>query len=340
MTSRFLTGCSSKVGFSDSEVVVTPGGSLREIIASHLAQTVHSRDLFIKLTNELIQFAEEACVMRNVDALDEVSHVLMNLPVHAAREIGIYYYALIINRKGHTDEAKTFLETVADNAPITYRARAIQTLGGIHHDLGQLDEALRLQLEALRLASDRNAHGLQTTLMAHHEISVIKSLDGDHKGALSSLRSFGPLVNLVSKQKPFYFYVYCSELAIELGELGRLAEAEATLEVALASPYAPAYPNWTETRQELEAKRRSARPSVVAVNRAPEAVPSPQTKPQRKSKPVARLTFSWPAYEKTSLQRASKGNAVTAAIPIDGTTQSILDRVLICIGSRAPPASS
>ncbi|HYV05336.1 MAG TPA: hypothetical protein VFB82_12155, partial [Blastocatellia bacterium] len=77
--------------------------------------------------------------MRDLNALKEVSRALMNLPMDAARQIGTYYYALAINREGHTDEAVTLLQTVADNAPITYRARAIQTLGGIHHDLGQLD---------------------------------------------------------------------------------------------------------------------------------------------------------------------------------------------------------
>jgi hypothetical protein len=220
MTSRFLTGRSSKVELADSEIVLTHGALLRHIVARHLAQTVHSRELFVKLTNELIQIAEQALVMRDLNTLEEVSSVLMNLPVDAARQIGTYYHAVTINRKGHADEAKTSLETVADNAPITYRARAIQTLGGIHHYLGQLDEALRFQLEVLRVASDQNGQGLQTRLMAGFEISIIKSLNGDHTGALSSFSSLGPMVNLVGKQKPFYFYLYCSELAIELGELG------------------------------------------------------------------------------------------------------------------------
>jgi tetratricopeptide (TPR) repeat protein len=339
MTSRFRTDCSSKVVLADSEIVVSRGGLLQHIVASHLAQTVRSQELFVKLTNELIRFAEQAYIMRDLGTLEEASQVLMNLPGDAARQIGSYYYALSINRKGQTDEAEALLETIADDGPITYRARAIQTLGANYHDKGQLDEALRFQLEALRVASDTNAHGLQTALMAHLEISIIKSLDGDHKGALSDLETLSSLVNLVAKQKPFYFYAYCNDLAVGLGELGCLAEAEATLQVALASPYAPAYPNWAETRQELEAKRTSATPSVVAVNRAPEAAPSPQAEQQRKSKPVARLRFSWPARNKTSLHRASKGVAAAKAISITIATHSILDRALICVGPRAPPAS-
>lgn len=337
-TNRLLTGCSSSVGLADSEIVVSRSGLLQHIVASHLAQTVHSQELFAKLTNELIRFAEQAFTMRDLNALEEVSRVLMNLPMDAARQIGTYYYALAINRKGHTDEATTLLQTVADKAPITYRARAIQTLGGIHHDLGQLNEALRFQLEVLRVASDENVHGLQPALMAGFEISIIKSLDGDHRGALSSLRSLNPLVNLVAKQRPFYFYLYCSELAIELGELGHIAEAEATLSVALASPYAPAYPNWAETRQEIEAKRTSATPSFVPINQTSEVIPAPQIQPQPCPKTKRVVAFRWLSIKRTSLQIALIAIPKFRAIANGRTNRNTLERLGRCIRSRAPPA--
>ena len=338
MTSRFLTGCSSSVGLADSEIVVSHGGLLRHIVAWHLAQTVHSQELFVKLTNDLIGFAEQAYVMRDVDALDEVSHVLMNLPVDAARQIGSYYYALAINRRGKRDEAEALLQEIADDAPTTYRARAIQTLGGNYHDKGQLDEAFRFQLEALRAASGRTARGLHTTLLARWEISAIRSLDGDHRGALSDLKNLRPLVNLAAKQQPFYFYAYCNDLAVELGELGRITEAEAALEVALASPYAPAHPNWIETREEIAAKQLAATQSVVAITRAPEAVPSPNAEPQRNPKRLERPVIACADFKKTSVQRASR-IASGAAIPHDDETPpNILDRVLICIRPRAPPS--
>ncbi|MEK6299404.1 MAG: hypothetical protein AABO41_01680 [Acidobacteriota bacterium] len=310
---------------------------LRHIVASHLAQTVHSQELFFKLTNELIRFAEQALVMRDVDALDEVSHILMSLPINAARQIGRYYYSRAIYGNGQRDEANGLLEKLADNGPITYRARAIQTLGANYHASGQLDEALRFQLEALRLESDRNGRGFQATMLARWEISTIRGLNGDHRGALSDLKDLRPLLNLAAKQQPFYFYAYCNDLAVELGELGRIAEAEAALEASLASPYASAYPNWAETRDEIAAKRVSATPSIVAVNRAP--APSRLAEPRRKSKPVGTLAFTWPRFKKTSVQRASR-IAACATIPHDETTQTILERVLTCIGSRAPPLAA
>jgi hypothetical protein len=339
-TSRFLTGCSSIAGLADSEIVVSNGGLFHQIVASHLAQTVHSQEIYLKLANALIRFAEQAFTLRDLSALEEASRILMTLPVDAARQIGIYYYALAINRRGRRDEAKVLLERVADHGPVTYRARAIQTLGTGQHYNGQLDEALRFQVEALRVASDRNAHGLQTTLMAHLEISHFKSDTGDHKGALRVLESVTPLVQIVARQNPLYFYFYHNELAVEFGELGRIAEAEAACKIALACPFASAYPEWGETHQELEAKRTSATASVVAINRAPaaEAAASPQAKPERKSKPAARLAFSWPARRKDSLQRSIIPIVATATIGHNETTQGILDRVLICNAPRAPTA--
>jgi tetratricopeptide (TPR) repeat protein len=335
---RFPTGCSSKVGLADSEIAVSRVDLLRHIVTSHLAQTVHSKEAFVKLTNELIRYAEQAYVMRDVEALDEVSHILMNLPIDAARQIGRYYYSLAIYRKGQRDEADALLKTIADEGPITYRARAIQTLGANHHAHGQLDEALRFQLEALRVASDRNAHGLQTTLMARWVISTIKSQDGDHRASLSDFRDLSPLVNLLAKQKPFYFYAYCNSVAVELGELDHIAEAEATLSVALASPYAPAYPNWAETRQELEAKRTSATPSFVAINQTSEVIPAPQIQPQPCPKTKRVVAFRWLSIKRTSLQIALIAIAKFRAIANGRTNRNTLERLGRCIRSRAPPA--
>ncbi len=117
ITSRFLTGRSSKPGFADSESLVGNDDLLRAIVAGHLIQSVSSQELFLNLTNALVQFAEQPYLRRDLDPLEDVSRVLMNLPMDAARQIGTYYYALAINREGHTDEAVTLLQT----SPITHR---------------------------------------------------------------------------------------------------------------------------------------------------------------------------------------------------------------------------
>jgi hypothetical protein len=60
---------------------------------------------------------------------------------------------------------------------------------------------------SVRPASATMAYGLgfQTTLMAHLEISVIKSLNGDHKSAcaLSRLENLSVLVNILPGSRSF-----------------------------------------------------------------------------------------------------------------------------------------
>lgn len=343
ITSRFLTGCSSKGGVADSDIVASHRGLIQHLVRSHLAQNLYSKEIFLKLTNTLVRFAERAYCLRDLDALQEASKILMSLPLDAARQIGLYYHALAINRRGQTDEAKNLLETVADNAPINYRARAIQTLGGIHHDLGQLDEALRFQLEALRVASDKNANGLQARLMAGFEVATIKSLNEDHKGAFDILQGLSPLVQVVSRENPLYFYFYHNELAVEFTELGRIAEAQAACEIALAWPFAPAYPEWTATRDELEAKCTSATPSVVAINRTAEIIPAPQTQPQaclvRPKPSLIRkrfFAFCWLSSRGT-FRRASVTIAGFTGVANCQTNRITLDQLGRCIKSRAPP---
>ncbi|MFY9556844.1 MAG: hypothetical protein WAV47_19195, partial [Blastocatellia bacterium] len=314
MRSRFLIDYSSEARFADSEIVVSQRGLIQHILRSQVAQTIYSQEAFLQLANTLIDFAEQAYTLRDLTALDEVSSVLMNLPIETARQIGVYYHALALNRKGKRDEADALLQSLANKAPAGCRARAIQTLGANQHDKGQLDEALRAQIEALRAASDRNAHGLQTTLMARFEISHVRSDIDDHRGALAILESVCPLVHTVAKQRPFYFYLYHNELAIELGELGRIVEAKAASDIALASPYAHAYPNWAETRRELEAKRTSATPSIVAIRRAPDSVPSTSAEPQRDRKPSRPPVFNRPASNKNHFQISVIPAAAAAAI--------------------------
>jgi len=337
ITSRFLTGRSSKPGFADSESVVGNDDLLRDIVAGHLIQAVNSQELFLKLSSALIQFAEHAYVRRNMNALEDVSRVLMNLPVDAARQVGLYYQALVVKRKGDLDAAQMLLETVADNAPLNYRARAIQGLGANYHDKRQLNEALRFQVEALRIASGKNAHGLQTMLMAHFEITIVRSLAGDHNGALSQFEKLWPIVNFIARQNPYYFYYFHNELAVELGELGRLEEAEAACKIALASPFASAYPEWAETRAELEAKRTSATPSVVAVKRPSEVVPTPRMRPQPCRKPNRVVAFGWLGSRGTFHRTVA---AIVRFIPIANhpTDCYTLDQLGRCIRSRAPPA--
>lgn len=334
-TSRFLIDLSLSSELADSERLTGRESLVEHIVGGALARAVNSRQLFDALVQTLIRLAEHAFSMRNAKSLHEASLILLNLPAPKARLIGQYYQALAIRRGGNIDESLPLFAAAADRAPLVYRARALQTLGALYHKKGRLDEALRFHREAARAASSDNERDPLTTLVVNLETTCIKSEIGDHHGALADYEQLWPLVRLVSREHPLYFYFYHNELAVEFGELGRLAEAEAACKIALASPFAPAYPEWSETRQELEAKRTAATPSIVAISRAPEAEPSPQIETKRQPEPSRRLSFSWPASNKASFQRSVTPFPAKATSAFKAV--SILDRVLGCIGPRAPP---
>jgi hypothetical protein len=65
--------------------------------------------------------------------------------------------------------------------------------------------------------------------------------------------------------QPQAYCDYLNTFAVELGEIGSLEQARRASEMAIASPFAPAYPEWRETFDEIEAKRRRASSSLVAV---------------------------------------------------------------------------
>jgi hypothetical protein len=65
--------------------------------------------------------------------------------------------------------------------------------------------------------------------------------------------------------QPYAYYDYLNTLAVELGELGRLDQARRTSEIAIASPFARAYPEWRETFEDIEAKSQRSSRSIVGV---------------------------------------------------------------------------
>ena len=322
---------------AEPQAALSQHGYYRQLICASLARSTYTSEGFQVLGQQLAAVARHAYVARQMDTVEQATQVMLALPLSSQLEsIARYHQALCTWRQGEVDNTRQFERTV-EEAPPQYKARALQAIGLIHHKRGELDAALPFYLAAGKAGANCD---LLTLAESQEMIAVVRSIHGDHKQALADLERLFPLLRAIGKYYPAAYYTFLNDFAVELGEVGRVTEAEAALAIALASPFASAYPEWSETRDEIAAKRVSATPSVVAFNRTPEAAPSPKAEPERKPKRVGRLAFSWTACKKTFLQRASTAIAVTSAIRLDGITQSVLDRVLICIGPRAPPASA
>jgi tetratricopeptide (TPR) repeat protein len=238
--------------------------------------------------------AETAYSARYMDLVEQAALMLLNLPVAEAHSAGAFYQALCLKRSGSVEEASEILRKLTDGQSAVYRSRALQTIGIIYQEQNILDDALRCQIEASIIAQDRGPLALLT---AHVNVSAIKSLLGDHPGALADLDRLEALATLVGTRYPAHFLCFQNERAVELNALGRTEEAKHALKLALASPFAASYPEWEETRQEIEAEaaknRKPASPPVALPNpfrpalaRAPSRRRTARTSAIRLSPPV------------------------------------------------------
>ncbi|HST19758.1 MAG TPA: hypothetical protein VLR90_01465, partial [Blastocatellia bacterium] len=232
--------------------------------------------------------------------VEQASQMMLALPIsRELKGVAQYYQARRAMRKGSIDSARKLLEGVIAEVTPRYRARALLTIGATYYERGEIDSTLPFYIAAGKAATDCD---LLTLAESQQMIAVVRSLHGDHKQALDDLERLFPLIRYVSKRYPTAYYNFLNSFAIELSEVGRIDEARRVCQVTLASPFSAAYPNWLETRNEVEAKRTSATPSIVAVSAALEPAPSRQVQKSRDFKSLCLLAFIPSAGEKTSVQ--------------------------------------
>jgi tetratricopeptide (TPR) repeat protein len=318
---------------SDSSLALqestAPHSYYQRLIYPLLARNLYTIESFQFLGRQLAEIARHAHLARQMDAVEQASQVMLALPIsRELKAVALYYQAICTWRRGHADEARRMLERVTEKST-AYRARAWLTIGATHFGQGKAETALPFYLAAGRAAGERD---LLTFAESQKMIAVVRSIHGDHRQALEGLERLFPLVRAIGKRYPALYYEFLNSLSIELGEVGRLNEANAACSIALASPFASAYPEFAETRDELEAKRTTATPSIVAVSVTPE--PAPQAQTARQAKPVCTLAFLWLARKSSVLQTSM---AIALAIPLVESIQTICNRVRFCIQPRGPP---
>jgi hypothetical protein len=236
-----------------------------------LCKGATAKQHFLILAHKVIAIADAAYTLRQSEVIEQASNLLLNLPLpQPYRRVGQYYLAVAKHQQGNNHEAFKLFEHVADDAPLRYRARAVQLLGMIRHTQGDFNSALPLYVESCRIAASENWCDPATLLTAQQNIAVMKSMYGDHRAALAHLESLLPLVKSVGASQPYKYCLYLNSLAVELGEVGRIEEARNICKITLASPYAFAYPEWRETSDDLERKGcRQSRSAVSFLQKKP-----------------------------------------------------------------------
>ena len=238
-------------------------GLHQQVLLEFFKSLKTKRDI-IESATRLVTLVEHNYLLRRLEVVESISQALINLPLPGSfKQVGQYYLAMCLSRQGMLDEAQTQLEALADDIPHRYKSRAIISLAGLASEKGDFKSGLPLYVEASRVAGTEGLNDPSVKLVAQRMIAVVKSIDGDHKGALADLNSLFPLVRAASRWEPYLYYEHLNSLAVELAEVGRLEEAKRASETVIRSPYAHAYPQWRETRDEIQMKSRHTSRSFV-----------------------------------------------------------------------------
>jgi tetratricopeptide (TPR) repeat protein len=261
---RFLIDVFSFSKEACSQGVISPSEFYQQI-ASEIIKGVYRKQALIDVAERLIALADNAYAFRKMDVIERASQILMNLPLHQQYEkIGQYYQALVIKRQGRFAEARALFDRVAEDAPLRYRARAMLAIGASFYQRADSKSALPFYNEANRVAAHNNWCDPLSTAISQRMIAVLKSMNGNHRGALGDLKSMLPLARMVGSVYPYDYYNHLNSLAVELTEAGELEEAEQACRITLASPYASAYPEYRETWDDIQARGCRTSRSVVA----------------------------------------------------------------------------
>jgi tetratricopeptide (TPR) repeat protein len=213
---------------------------------------------FHKMGARLSSHAENLQAFRQTEKLKTVAEVLSNLPLQEYKLKGQYYLAWCGYRNGQ-DTRRDF-ELVVEKSG-AFRDKSLISLAGL--EIARKDYAIAMKHyeEAIKWAKSP-----ATLITAIRSIAIYKSDCGNHKEALSDLEGLYPLVHYA---EPKAQYDYLNSYAVELGEAGRIEEAQNVCRITLASPFINAYPEWRETGQDLALRGYKSRSSVRVTQKIP-----------------------------------------------------------------------
>jgi tetratricopeptide (TPR) repeat protein len=287
---------------------------------------------------KICYIATNAILARDFTTLRAATDALIGLRTLDQVDGGARYFeSWCLRFHGNLNEARDLLEDVVET-DAAYRARALQSLGWIHFERALTDEALRFYAAATHIPSD---HHLLVLTQSQRLTAVVRAAQGDHIAALKELERLSPLARAASRYYPSAYYEYLNSVAVELGEVGRIAEAKRLCSITLASPYAAAYPGWTETKRELDSNQPDRTVCLIAVDRIPES-DQPKTKQAApKQRPATCSRLCRPLRYFVAFQRAidSSSYRSTRRGDLAQSNSLAIARFFNSIAPRGPPNS-
>jgi tetratricopeptide (TPR) repeat protein len=284
---------------------------------------------------QLVDLAERCYCLKDAQGQHELGLLLEECP-SPFDLVGNYYEAIYLNQLNLFDEAKKRLERVYEYGPTIYRAKALLSLGAVEQRSGNLDEAMRLRLQASSL--DIPSVAVESQI----GIASLLGAYGDHRHAVKNLEQFLPLARMINRDTPLY-YDYLNSFAVELSDSGRAEEARNVINLVLSTPYVRHYSNWLDTGKEIY--RKSYRSSIVSMPKVrfekPELNPEPKQEirpasiisfPRLKEAPEPQMLEPMTPQEIRELTLSEKREFILAAIRIGEMSEFEYDKLMVSVG--------
>jgi tetratricopeptide (TPR) repeat protein len=223
--------------------------------------TINSKNLFIHylLSGEiiasadgrrLIELAEFAVAVRAFGVLAQIGARLCRMPASSAYfDAGLLYTALALNRTpGCQAQAEELLQSISERGLSPLRARALLALGSNHLGKKEHSQAAALYQKARDIDNNSPLNILYAAMLSIAAVSE----EGKHGKALDALNSIASLARYIGSVHRPYWFNYLNSVASEMAGAGKPEEANKILSPAFNSPFIFAYPEWRETKKEIE----------------------------------------------------------------------------------------
>ena len=208
---------------------------------------------FEALGNRIIGQIKAAHAFRQVEKVRGLARILINIPIKEYQLIAQYYLVWCQCRKREYNTEP--LERIIDQTSV-YKAKGLLSCAAFEGYKGNTDSELYFCNEAMKAFPTASEY-----IDISKAIAVVKAKEGFHKSAIKDLENIIPIIR---HAEPQVYFDVLNSYAVELGEVGRLDEAENVSRITIASPFAPYYPEWRSTFSGIRSNRK--RRSTITIS--------------------------------------------------------------------------
>ncbi len=285
--SRFMTLPSGEIWTLESNASSGPT-RYQQAIYALVVRAPYAHKEIDSFYRALASIAAQAQAVRDIEAVDLASRVMLALPVSPRRKnVARYYQAFCLNGRGSFEAAReTADQLLEQELKPRFRSQVLLIKGFSYSSAGQIEQSLPFYLEAGRTARDCDPAIVVGSLRM---AATIKGINGDHLEAAAELEYLVPLACQIARRDPKVYSALLNSYAVELGETGQVEQALNV--VSRVAPFSSLVPEITETIAELQSKLPTRKHSVVVIHRPTEPVAAPKANPHRGRKRVRTSTL-------------------------------------------------